>query len=120
LYRFCATIKSTVAPRPRGLHPKPTEPFERSGWDFNQNNTTSLQGNSYSRGAIDYASSIVALYFCRFRSSSTAWLRAYRTMASALGYRLQYVHLDNDSAFRSEDFIAACDESSTPREYAAP
>jgi hypothetical protein len=57
----CAPIKSTVAPRPRGLHPKPNEPFERSGWDFWQNNTTSLHGNSYSCGATDYASSIVAL-----------------------------------------------------------
>jgi hypothetical protein len=59
--RTCATIKSTVAPRPRGLHPKPTEPFKRCGWDFWRNNTTSLQGNSYSYGAIDYACSIVAL-----------------------------------------------------------
>jgi hypothetical protein len=41
-------------------------------------------------------------------------------MASALGFRVQSVRLDNDSAFRSQDFIAACDESSTAREYAAP
>jgi hypothetical protein len=41
-------------------------------------------------------------------------------MASSLGYRLQYVRLDNDTAFRNHDFIAACDESSTTREYAAP
>jgi hypothetical protein len=118
--RTCASIKSTVAPRPPRLHPKPTEPFECSGWDFWQNNTTSLHGNSYSCGAIDCASSIVALYFCRSRSSSTACLRTYRTTACALGFRLQSVRLDNDPAFRSDDFIADCDESSTAREYAAP
>jgi hypothetical protein len=118
--KTCATIKSTVAPRLRGLHSKPTEPFERFGWDLWQNNTISLKGNSYSCGAIDYASSTVALYFCRSRSSSTACLRVSRTMGSALGFRLQLVRLENDSTSRSQDFIVACDESSTAREYAAP
>jgi hypothetical protein len=84
--RTCATIRSIVAPTPLDLHPTPIESFERFGWDFWQNNTTSLLSKFDQCGTIDYASSIVALYLCRSRASSTERLRAYRTMASSLGF----------------------------------
>ena len=114
----CATIKFTVAPMPRRLHLKPTEPFERSRWDFRQDNEVP----PYKAMSIHVVLSTkplrlwLSLCFRRSRTSSTACLR---TMASARGFRLQSVRLDNDSAFRIHDFIAACDESSDAREYAA-
>lgn len=112
-------IKSTVAPRPRVLHAKPTRPVHRTVYDW-QNFTTSLQGNVHSCGAIDYATSAVSLCFCRTSTTSTNCFKACRSMVAALGFRLEVLRMDNDIAFRSNEFVTVADESHTTRVYAAP
>jgi hypothetical protein len=49
------------------------------------------------------------------RTASTSCLRNYTTMVVSLGFRVQSVRLDNDFAFHSIDFIAACDDSHIAR-----
>eukprot|EP00873_Tetraselmis_striata_P014049 jgi/Tetstr1/434313/TSEL_023419.t1 len=65
-------------------------------------------------------SSLACLFFCQSRSAAVACLRAYNTMMVNYGFRLAARRLDNDSAFRSAAFVAACDWLQIRRTYAEP
>ena len=116
----CATVKSTVAPRPRHCHPRPDTPYAKVGMDFWEMRTPSLQGNTYVLGATCYATSHTQVLFVRSRASATACLRALLTYVETSGHRVHTLRLDNDTAFRSSDFIALCDSHRVKREYADP
>eukprot|EP00873_Tetraselmis_striata_P000631 jgi/Tetstr1/420895/TSEL_011958.t1 len=115
-----AIVKSTVAPRPRGTHPKPAEPFPLVARGLWQNSTKSLQGSTCVRGATDYATSLVAVYFCRSRAAAPARLRALHSMAASLGCAMRAVRLDHDSAFRNTEFIRLSGDLNIARTYSAP
>ena len=116
----CAKVKSTVAARPRACVSKPDVPYYMVGMDYWENRTPSIQGNTYTFGAICYTTSLVFLRFSRSRSTAPACLRALIAEVETRGYGISVLRLDNDSVFRSAEFIAICEQHRIRREYSAP